>query len=284
MVLQGGIPTGILTGNVPTGRRERVLGGSQSEACLVRIALAVTEVTCDRERNLAQMLTCIREAAGTGAHLVLFAEAAPTGLVNNDDPVHDSAIAEPIPGPTIDALSQCAKETGIYAATGTLERDGGSLYDTAVLIDRGGQVILKYRRISPRWHGSRADPAVYKHGDSIPRVETPLGSFAFLICGDLFEEDLTGRVKALNVDWLLYPFARCFNHGSYDQARWDRKEKLESARRAAMTGAVCLMVNYLADRESDGGSFGGVLAVGRDGSIVAEVPLGKPEMLVVEVG
>lgn len=249
----------------------------------MRIALAVIKVTRDKTQNLAAMLELIREAKRNRADLVLFGEAAPTGLINNDDPAHDINVAEPIPGPTIDVLAPSAGDAGIYVASGMLEKDGKCLYDTVVLINPEGQVVLKYRRISPGWHGPKADPSVYRHGESISRAETPLGSFAFLICGDLFDETLVEKVSVLNVDWLLFPFARCFDDGSYDQQRWDQREKAQYAKRAARTGAVCLMVNYLSEKELDGGSFGGGMIVGRDGSILAEMPLGKPGLLVIDV-
>lgn len=249
----------------------------------MRIGLAVTRVTRNIGCNLHAMLEFIGEAARNKADLVLFGEAAPTGLINNDDPCHDTAIAEPVPGPTVNAMAQAAMNAGIYVGTGILEKDGECLYDTAVLINPEGLVILKYRRISPGWHGPNVDLSLYRHGELIPRVETPLGSFAFLICGDLFDDVLVEKVRVLGVDWLLFPFARCFNDGSYDQNRWDEEERAEYAKYAAKTGAVCLMVNYLSEKGLDGGSFGGAMIVGRDGSILAEVPLGKPGLHLFDV-
>ena len=242
----------------------------------MRVGLAVIRVTRDHSQNVDSMVELIREAAGEGADLVLFGEAAPTGLINNDDPTHDMAIAQPIPGPTANTLAQAARDAGVYVALGMLEKDGNCLYDSAVLIDPEGKIILKYHRISPGWHGPTADSSVYRHGESIPLAETPLGSFVFLICGDLFDDVLVERVRTAGADWLLFPFARCFDDGSYDQKRWDEEEKQEYAGYAAKTGAVCMMVNYLSERELDGGSFGGAMIVGCDGSVLAETPLGKP--------
>lgn len=242
----------------------------------MRVALAVIRVTRDHGRNVDSMVELIHEAAREGADLVLFGEATPTGLINNDDPSHDMAIAQHIPGPTANTLAQAARDAGIWVASGILEKDGNCLYDSAVLMDPEGQIALKYRRISPGWHGPRADSSVYRHGESIPLAQTPLGSFAFLICGDLFDDALVERVRTVGADWLLLPFARCFDDGSYDQRRWDEEEKQEYAGRAAKAGSVCMMVNYLCERELDGGSFGGAMVVGRDGSILAEMPLGQP--------
>jgi hypothetical protein len=43
------------------------------------------------------------------------------------------------------------------------------------------------------------------------------------------------------------------------------------------------MVNYLADRELDGGSFGGAMAVSPTGEIIGSLPIGKAGILYVEV-
>jgi len=251
---------------------------------MMKVGLGILEVTKDKTKNLNQMLNMIRQAAESGADLVLFGEAAATGLINSDDPMKDVKLGEPIPGSTTSLLSQAAREGNIYVATGIFERDGNSLYDSSVLIDPYGKIVLKYRRISPGWHGLNANPFFYRHGESISKVETPLGTFAFLICGDLFDDYLTEQVKSLKVDWLLYPFARCFDDGSHDQERWDEEEKSEYVESALKTGASCIMVNYLSSQDlGDGNSFGGAMVVGKDGRILEEVPLGKAGLFTAPV-
>ncbi len=250
----------------------------------MKIGLGILEVTKDKTKNVTQMINMVRQAAEFGADLVLCGEAAPTGLINSDDPMKYIKLGEPIPGPTAFLLSQAAKEGNIYVATGIFEKGGNSLYDSSVLIDPYGQIVLKYRRISPGWHGPNANPFFYRHGESISKVDTPLGSFAFLICGDLFDDYLTEQVKSLKVDWLLFPFARCFDDGSYDQERWDEEEKPKYVESALKTGASYIMVNYLSSEDlRDGNSFGGGMIVGRDGRILKEVPLGKSGLFLAQV-
>ena len=180
-------------------------------------------------------------------------------------------------------LAEAARADSLYVAAGLLERNGDMLYDSAVLIAPDGEIALRYRRIDPHWHGPRADPSVYREGLDLPVAHTPLGSFAFVICGDLFDDDIVARVRQLKPDWLLFPFARCFDDGSYDQERWDREEKPVYAERVASAGAVTLMANYLADRAFDGGSFGGAMVVSGDGEVIAAYPLGRPGMLVLDL-
>jgi predicted amidohydrolase len=52
-------------------------------------ALVVLPVTADTATNLAVMVRYVHAAADAGAALVLFPEAALTGLINDDVPEHD---------------------------------------------------------------------------------------------------------------------------------------------------------------------------------------------------
>ena len=89
--------------------------------------------------NLATMTGLCDQAAGHGADLVAFCEAALTGFAGNDDPRHDLGLGEPVPGPATIALGQAARRLGLWVEFGLFERAGGVLYDSAVLLDRHGR-------------------------------------------------------------------------------------------------------------------------------------------------
>ena len=254
-----------------------------SQARPFRAALAVHQVTRDVDDNLAQILLMIDQAAHAGCDLVLFAETAPTGLINSDDPEHDLPLGCEIPGPATDQVALRCRERGIWTAIGLLEREGQTLYDTAVLLSSSGEIRLKYRRIQPQWHGRKADPCIYREGTSLDGVQTPLGSFAFAICGDLFDDGIVERIRAAAPDWLLFPFARCFSEGAWDQGRWDREEMPHYVARVRPVGATTLMTNYLAHTEFLGGAFGGAHVVAPDGEVMHSLPLGRAGLLVVDL-
>jgi predicted amidohydrolase len=247
----------------------------------MKAALVVHRVLYDIDANLAAIVLMAHEAADAAAELVVFPDAALTGLINSDDASHDLPLGQEVPGPVTDVLAELARDRCIWLAVGLLEREGGRLYDTALLFTPAGEIGLKYRRIQPQWHGRGADASVYCEGEELPKVETLLGTFGFLICGDLFDDELVQRMRDLQPDWLLFPFARCFDDGSYDQERWDREEKHVYMDRVRLAGITALMTNTLADKELDGGSFGGALVVSRDGTEVDSLPLGETGILSV---
>lgn len=251
---------------------------------MVTFALAVNQVSLDVTANLHLMMRMAQTAADAGAEVVLFPEAALTGLINVDDPMRDLPLGQPIPGPATETLAAVALSRNLWLGFGLLERDGARLYDTAVLLSPAGEIALKYRRITSGWHGRHADPAVYQHGNDIPAVQTLWGKAAFLLCGDLFDDELVRHVRALHLDFLLLPFARSFDAGTCDQARWEREELGEYVARVRMAGLTTLLVNYLAgDDLEDDGSFGGAWAISGAGEVLAQYSLGHMGLLLVEM-
>ncbi len=246
---------------------------------------AALAINCVRSSsNLQNVMAMASVAARAGAELILFPEAALTGLKNNDDPEHDLPLGQPIPGPATEALVEIATAYGVWIALGLLEQEGDHLYDSAVLVTPEGEIGLKYRRNHPGWHGRQADPQIYREGTEIPVAKTPLGSIAFLICGDIFDDEIVARVRALKPDWLLFPFARGFEACASAQKQWDAETRAEYVERASATGATTLMVNYLAGEGLDGDtSFGGAMVVGSDGEVLAEYPLERQGLIYVDL-
>ena len=246
----------------------------------MRAALVVHRVGPSIEASLLAMEERVCQAAGPGADLVLFPEAALTGLANNDEPAHDLPLGQPIPGPATERLAAVAARHSVYLATGLLEREGGCLYDSAVLFDPAGSMVFRYRRIQPQWHGRGADRRVYRQGDRIEVAETPWGRVSCLLCGDLFDDTIVARLREVRPDLLLFPFARNFSDGSFDQDRWSREEEAAYAARAAVAGCTTLMVNLLEDAvEREYPGFGGAMVVSPLGEVLARWPLGSPGIL-----
>jgi predicted amidohydrolase len=252
----------------------------------LRAALAVVRVGADPEANTAAVLSYVTEAADRGAELLLLPEGVLTGLINNDDPVHDLPLGQEVPGPATDAVAAVAADRRIWVCLGLLQRAGEQLYDTAVLIDAAGEIRLRYRRMNAGWHGRQAAPETYREGTEMPVVATPWGRMAILICGDLFDEHAVAAVRRAQPEWLLFPFARCFTGGGRSQTRWNQEEMPAYVERVRLAGVPALMVNYLADDDSlpEDRSFGGAFVVSPDGRLLAEKPLGEDGLLIVNLG
>jgi len=91
--------------------------------------------------------------------------------------------AEPIPGPATNQLGKAAKRNNIWLIASLNEKVGDVVYNTAVLIDRKGNLAGKYRKVHlPREEWKQG----VRPGDQYPVFETDFGKVAIQICYDWF--------------------------------------------------------------------------------------------------
>ncbi len=110
----------------------------------MRVALCQMNAGDDVAANLDIAEGLLEEAAGERADLA----ALPEYLSYLGPSARRPELAEPIPGPTSDRLAAKAGETGMWVlAGGLLEADGERVHDTAVLYDRSGEPVARYRKI-----------------------------------------------------------------------------------------------------------------------------------------
>jgi predicted amidohydrolase len=256
---------------------------SECETDWMRAALGVFRAGPDRRINLARMTGLCERAAGHGADLVMFCEASVTGFAGVGDPAHDLALGEPVPGPATAALASVARRLDLWVGFGLFERADGVLYDSAVLLDRRGQLRQTYRRIDPHWHRADANPHVYRQGTRPVAVPAEFAALGVLICGDLFSDEVLGELAALQPDVVLVPMARGFDADVADDAQWHDQEQAIYAGQLRKIGAASLIVNQLGGPPGATDCFGGALAVAADGTMLATWPPHTEGLLVVDV-
>ncbi|MCA9133223.1 MAG: carbon-nitrogen hydrolase family protein [Planctomycetales bacterium] len=154
----------------------------------------------DLAKNLAHAEELIHEAAVNEADVVLLPEVMDLGWT------HPSAkkFAEPIPdGRTCKRLCESAKENNVYVCAGIVERDGDAIYNSAVIIDNTGKVLIKHRKLNELSIGHD----VYDQGDRLGVCHTPLGTFGLMICADAFARDhvLSRSLCYMGADVILSP-------------------------------------------------------------------------------
>jgi predicted amidohydrolase len=153
----------------------------------------------DRRGNFVRIENAIREARQAGADIACFPETAILGWVNPD--AHKRA--HPIPGEDSDELCTLAKDYDLHICIGLAEKDGRRLYDSAVLIDNKGNILLKHRKMN-LLTDLMSPP--YTPGRNIDVRETDFGRIGLLICADTHETKILKRMAALKPDLLLVPY------------------------------------------------------------------------------
>lgn len=151
------------------------------------------------ERVLDKIANWCEKAHAQHVDLVLFPEL----VVHGHCTPNTRELAEPLPdGPTLTRLAEIAKQYGQVLSVGMSERDGGSVYNTQVLVGPGGY-IGKQRKL----HMSRDEAVFYELGDDMPVFDIGSCKVGMIICYDnLFPE--VARILALRgAEVLLMPHA-----------------------------------------------------------------------------
>src|SRR5689334_356583 len=108
--------------------------------------LGLIQMRCDgpREQNLAKAVRLVGEAAAKGAKLVVLPELflGPYFCQRPDDRVAFD-LAEPVPGPTTEALARAAAENRVVLVGGSVfERAAdGRFFNTAPVLDEKGTLL-----------------------------------------------------------------------------------------------------------------------------------------------
>lgn len=137
----------------------------------------------------------IREAAAAGARLIVFPEAflggypkgasfgTPVGMRKPEGRADYQRYYEgavDLDGPEVAAVVEAVAETEAFVVMGVIERDGGTLYCTALFFDGARGLIAKHRKLMP----TGAERLIWGFGDgsTLPVIETSLGRIGAVIC------------------------------------------------------------------------------------------------------
>jgi predicted amidohydrolase len=148
--------------------------------------------------NREMFAPLIAEAGRQRADLVCLGESLTycnTGLTIPE-------VAEPIPGPSTEYFGQLAKEHGLYIVAGLTERAGHVIYNTAVLMGPGGELVGKYRKVClPREEIARG----ITPGNEYPVFDTPFGKVGMMICWDVHFPEVARRLSNRGAEIIAMP-------------------------------------------------------------------------------
>jgi len=153
----------------------------------------------DREGNFVRIEAGIQEAVDQGAKIVCFPETCVLGWIN------PAAFQQafPVPGQDSNRLSKVAKKYGVFLCVGLAEKQGDQLYDSVILLDDQGTILLKHRKINTL--KELMDPP-YTRGTEVNVVDTPFGKIGLLVCADSFDMSVCKRMAQLKPDLVIIPY------------------------------------------------------------------------------
>ncbi len=153
----------------------------------------------EKQANVEKTIEYAGNAADRGASVILLPELANTGYVFNTREEAFS-LAEEVPGgETTRRWEELSRDRGVYIAAGISEREGGRLYNTAVLMGPEGY-IGKYRKL----HLWNREKLFFEPGDlGLPLFTTPVGRLGMIVCYDLWFPELIRIYAVQGADLIL---------------------------------------------------------------------------------
>src|SRR4051812_33516814 len=209
-------------------------------------------VAFDRDRTLQKLERLAGEATRQGAQLAVFPEAFVSGYPKGMDfgavvgrrtregrdqfrRYFESAVA--VPGPDVDRIGKVAREHRLDLVIGVIEREGGTLYCTALFFADDGALRGKHRKLMP----TAAERLVWGFGDgsTLPVFDTRLGRIGAVICWENYMPMLRMAMYSKGVQLYCAPTAD------------DRETWLPTMRHVALEGRCFVLTACQVLRRSD---------------------------------
>jgi N-carbamoylputrescine amidase len=253
------------------------------------IGLIQTHCSADCGVNLARAEERIREAAKRGAQIICLQELFRSEYFCRTEDADLFALAEPIPGPTTNALSKLAKDRSAAIVASVFERRAAGIYhNSAAVLDADGSLAGVYRKMH-----IPDDPLYYEKfyftpGDlGAPAFQTRYARIGVQICWDQWYPE-GARLAALHgADVIFYPTSIGWHpreKAEFGKAQLDAWKTIQRAHAIANGVYVGVANRVSLEGPADSGLefWGNSFVAGPFGEVLAEASNIEEEILVVE--
>ena len=173
------------------------------------VGLVQMSMTADPQANFEKAIARVREAAGRGATLICLPELFRTLYIGQREDHDLFNFAEPVPGPSTEALGKVARELGVVIVASLFERRAPGLYhNTAAILDADGTVAGIYRKMHIPDDPSYYEKFYFTPGDlGFKAFDTAAGRIGTLVCWDQWYPEGARLTALQGAAILLYPTA-----------------------------------------------------------------------------
>lgn len=183
----------------------------------IRIALCQITPDVSVDANVQRAFAMVREAAGSGAQLVILPEMFyhPYTLSQLKNV---SGTEEQI----LEGFKTSAAENNVSICTGSMVwQEGGNYFNRSHLISEDGTVLLSYSKChlfdAALDELKVSESAVFSAGNTVATVATSFGRVGILICYDIRFPEMAREIALQGADLLIVPAV--FNHIT-GEAHW----------------------------------------------------------------
>jgi N-carbamoylputrescine amidase len=253
-----------------------------------KVKIGTVQMTCvaDKAANLQKTIEQVKIAASKGAQIVCLQELF-TSLYFCDVEDHDNFnLAEAIPGPSTDILSQVAKENNVVIIASLFERRAQGLYhNTTAVIDADGTYLGKYRKMHIPDDPGYYEKFYFTPGDLGYKVfKTKYATIGVLICWDQWYPEASRITALMGAEIMFYPTAIGWAHRQNEETNVEQYNAWQTIQRshAVANGVPVVSVNRVGD-EADMKFWGGSFIANPFGTLLYKASHDQEETVVTEI-
>ncbi|HVD77034.1 MAG TPA: carbon-nitrogen hydrolase [Vicinamibacteria bacterium] len=257
-----------------------------------KVGLVQMAMSPEPAKNLDRAVARVKEARRAGADVVCLPELFRSQYFCQREDASLFDLAEPVPGPTTEAIGRAAKETGAVVVAPIFERRAPGLYhNSAAIIDADGQLRGLYRKMH-----IPDDPAFYEKfyftpGDlGFRAFDTQAGRIGTLICWDQWYPEGARLTALQGAAILFYPTAIGWHphekeaFGAAQRDAWRTIQRSHAIANGVYVAAVNRVGHEKPLPDGAGLEFWGTSFLADPfGVVVAEASTDKEEIVVGEV-
>jgi len=250
------------------------------------VTLGLVQMRCAEKpaENLAHAIERIRRAARDGAEIVCLQELFRSRYFCQKEDVALFRLAEPVPGPTTQALAKVARAKRIVIVASLFEKRAEGVYhNTAVVIDANGKIAGKYRKMH-----IPDDPLYYEKfyftpGDlGFKSFATRHAKIGTLVCWDQWFPEGARLTALAGAEILVYPTAIGWLDGEKAAVNESQRDAWETAQRAhAIANGVFVAAVNRVGREGNLTFWGNSFVADPFGRVLARASSDREETLIV---
>lgn len=269
-------PLGVIDLEMPRIAKALPRGGQ-------RVKLSVVSGSPANRRRLGQSLEAnfsvfselCHSAAHAGSDLLVLPELAAHANLRG----HPFDLANRVPGPVTELYGQVARALRCYLLVSQFEESGGAVFNSAVLLDRGGEVSAVFRKSHLAVSGENENGV--QPSPSLRVSDIDFARVGCAICADLSFQEVTRVASLLGADLIMIPIegdSRANRAGigpsQLDGERW----RAILRTRAMDNNCVLAVARNAAEGSCIVNSDGTVLAYNEGSSdfVTAQVVIGEP--------
>jgi len=219
----------------------------------MKIGLAVSEcINGDINHNLTQIIKYLDIAQVKKIDYIFFGESFLQGFDSLEWSFEtDQTVAVSRDDNIIKMIKDEARKNNVGVGFGYFELYKQAIYSSYLIVEKNGEEIVNYRRVSKGWKEYSKTDSHYKEGQNINGFNIQGSHFSIALCGDLWDEDtqtafLTDTVRNSNLLWPV--------HVDFSVEEWSH-QLIEYHKQALLFSKNVFLINNILKPGTHGGAF-----------------------------